>query len=282
MTNATILATAMLAMIGLVSALCISSGGGTQENFLGMGHSATYKINRESRLPSGGFVTVPGNYQAMLPPRMSNVDYGAAIRYNMPNKAMQAVPSNPLTYGKMGMGTKEGYTAPGCGRSGANKSSVYGMNGLRNMPQANYSAPGRKAAESKLQTYEVASVLPVGTMTELTSSGSVQQPVMYDRFMYANQKSRLRGQGDYIRGDLPIAPLSGSWFVPAVNANIDLNTGAMAVMGGLDNSTQMKTMGLVNAMTGGTKQVMGGVNLGNQYKTELGQGGSTLQVTAFP
>lgn len=281
MTNATFLVPMLLALVGTVTALCINSNGGGQENFLGMGYPMTYKVSREARLPSGGFATVPGNYQALLPPRMSNVDYGANIRYNMPSRSMQAVPENPLTYGDMAM-KKESYSAPSCGPTGANKGSVYGMNGLRNMPGPDYAASGRKMAEKKLATYEVASVLPVGTMTELTSSGSVQQPVMYDRFMYANQRSRLREHGDPIRGDLPIAPLSGGWFVPAVNVNTDLRDGALSVMGGIDNGTSRSTAGLMSAATGGTQQIMGGVNYGNQYNTEVSQGGATVQVTAFP
>lgn len=281
MTNVTILATTLFALIGVVSALCITSNNNGQENFLGMGYPMKWKVFRESRLPSGGFVNVPGNYDALLPPRFSNVDYGANIRYNMPGRSMQAVPKNPLTYGNMAV-KKENYSAPSCGPSGANKGSVYGMSGLRNMPQPDYSAPGRKAAESKLQSYEVTSVLPVGTMTELTSSGSVQQPVMYDRFMYANQRSRLREQGDPIRGDLPIAPLSGGWFTPSVNPNVDLRDGALAVMGGINNNTQQQTTALMNAASGGTMDILGGVNYGTMFESSLSQGGATLDVTAFP
>ena len=281
MTNATILATTLLALVGVVTALCISSNGGVQENFLGMGHSMSHKMTRETRTPGGGFMTVPGNYQSMLSPRMSNVDYGANIRYNMPSRAMQAVPVDPLSMGHVAVG-KESYSPPSCGPSGTNKGSVYGMSGLRNMPSQNYSAPERKAAESKLQTYEVASVLPMGTMTELTSSASVQQPVMYDRFMYANQKSRLRALSDHIRGDLAIAPNKGGWFNVSVNPNIDLNSGALAVMGGVNNSTANGTAGLMAASVGGTQQIFGGVNYGNQMETSLSQGGATVQVTAFP
>ena len=283
MTNATILATTLLALVGVVTALCISSNGGVQENFLGMGHSMTHKMVTEVQKPGGGFMTVPGTYQSRLSPRMTNVDYGANIRYNPPSRAMQAgIPTDPLMMGHMAVG-KESYSSPpSCGPSGANKGSVYGMSGLRNMPSQNYSAPERKAAESKLQTYEVTSMLPVSTMTELTSSASVQQPVMYDRFMYANQKSRLRQHSDHFRGDLAIAPNKGGWFNVSVNPNIDLNSGALAVMGGVDNSTANKTAGLMSASVGGTQQIFGGVNYGNQMETSLSQGGSTVTVTAFP
>jgi hypothetical protein len=35
---------------------------------------------------------------------------------------------------------------------------------------------------------------------------------VYDRFIYANQKSRRRSQGDLIRGDIPIIPTNNAWF----------------------------------------------------------------------
>jgi hypothetical protein len=36
--------------------------------------------------------------------------------------------------------------------------------------------------------------------------------VVYDRYIYANQKSRTHGLGDPIRGDLPIVPCGSGWF----------------------------------------------------------------------
>jgi hypothetical protein len=49
---------------------------------------------------SGSFFQVP-NFQAVLSPRMSNVQYGANIRYNMPSRENMAVPCDPLTFGDM-------------------------------------------------------------------------------------------------------------------------------------------------------------------------------------
>ncbi|GHV50386.1 hypothetical protein AGMMS49579_03890 [Spirochaetia bacterium] len=50
-------------------------------------------------------------------------------------------------------------------------------------------------------------------------------PVVYDRVMYANKRSRLRGYGDFIRGDLPISPQPVGWFTPSVNPVNDLRNG---------------------------------------------------------
>jgi hypothetical protein len=281
MANATILATTLLALIGVVSALCINSSSG-KEGFAGLGHSFTFKTSREVSTPNG-MMSVPGLYQADISPRMSNVGYGAAIRYNPPDRKHMAVPVNPVEHGNLAVGgMKENFSGPKCGPSGANKGSVYGMTGIRNMPEPNYKAPGHKAAESKLQTFEVTSALPVSTMVDTVTSGATSQAVVYDRFMYANQKSRLYGAQDHFRGMPPIVPNLGGWFNVAVNPNIDLNTGALAVMGGLNNETQKETMGMISAMTGGLQQTMGGVNLGNQYTTEMGAGGADIMLSTFP
>jgi hypothetical protein len=71
----------------------------------------------------------------------------------------------------------------------------------------------------------------------LSQNGQLQ-PIIYARAVYANKKSRLNQLGDPIRGDIPIAPLSGdAWFKPAVTPHIDLREGAMTVMGGRHNDT---------------------------------------------
>ncbi len=48
------------------------------------------------------------------------------------------------------------------------------------------------------------------------------QPVVYDRIMYANRRSRLLEGSDFIRGDLPIFPQNLGWFSPSVQPHIDL------------------------------------------------------------
>ena len=83
--------------------------------------------------------------------------------------------------------------------------------------------------------YASASVPLPKDMTNVNMLGTESQPVIYDRVMYSNIRSRLRGQGDYIRGDLMIAPDNykpGSgghpqWFQVSVKPERDLNPGAM-------------------------------------------------------
>lgn len=93
-----------------------------------------------------------------------------------------------------------------------------------------------------------------------TSEGDIVQPIIYDRFMFSNKRSRLREQGDPIRGDLPIIPHNSDWFRPSVQPHIDLKEGAMQVMGGFDNETNNQLSLLMAASAGNSLQTFGGVN----------------------
>ena len=83
--------------------------------------------------------------------------------------------------------------------------------------------------------YEKAQVKLPGDMCNVNMLGSETQPVVYDRVMYSNSRSRTRGQGDYIRGDLMIAPDNykpgggghPGWFQVSAKPNRDLNPGCM-------------------------------------------------------
>ena len=94
----------------------------------------------------------------------------------------------------------------------------------------------------------------------LTSEGDIIQPVTYDRFMFANKRSRLREHGDPIRGDLPIIPHNSDWFRPSVQPHIDLKQGAMQVMGGFANDVNNELSQLMAASAGNALQTFGGVN----------------------
>ena len=87
------------------------------------------------------------------------------------------------------------------------------------------------------------------------------EPIIYDRVIFANQKSKLAAQGDPIRGDLPILPHKNGWFNPSSRPNIDLRDGALAVMGGVSNSTNQKLLMLQHAASGGYDSTFGGVDL---------------------
>jgi len=109
---------------------------------------------------------------------------------------------------------------------------------------------------------------PFATDGLVTPTGELIQPIQYDRFMYANKKSRNRANGDLIRGDLPIAPINMGWFSTSAQPHLDLNQGAMNVMGGFDNTTNMKLAALMNASAGRALQTFGGAN----FSGDLGNG----------
>ena len=130
---------------------------------------------------------------------------------------------------------------------------------------------------------DMTATLPVGDMgTITTADGETIQPIVYDRYIYANRNSRLRSQGDMIRGDLPIVPCGGNWFRPSVHPNLDLQQGAMNVMGGNDNQTANELAELIYKSSGNTETSIAGVNQSTKLNASSSAGMRDLQVTAFP
>jgi len=290
-----------LAICNLSSKKKVSS----QEGF-GMLPSRTWKVDRvaaasPAAAQKGDFFSVPGTYQAMLNPRFSNVQYGANIKYNMPSYENQAVPCDPLTFGGMasesyghrenftsGATTREGY---GCGSCGGGCSAVScrkggapkSFHGGAPLMQADY-ADGNynqmiDQANMSSQYMDTSAMVPVGDMTTVNALGETVQPIVYDRFIYANRNSRLRGAGDPIRGDLPIVPCAPGWFRPSVTTN-DLQQGALAVMGGYDNSQGQAMAELINATSGDT--TIAGINMSSMRNQFVGSALADISVTAFP
>ncbi len=279
------------------------------ENFWGGIPTRTFKVDREIKdkagnffsMPGGiksmaknsDFFTVPGTFQTMPPPRMYGGGYPGNINYNMPSQDHLAVPKNPISVGQM---VKEDYCT-GCGAShgvaGCRKGGLSVPDGIPFSKQA-----GAKAAKyinnnyqelrDKLQYTEVTDVLPAGDMTTVNALGIEETPIIFDRYMYANQRSRLYGLGDPIRGDLPIVPCNTGWFQVSVHPHIDLRDGAMSVMGGVHNDTNNALHELQNAASGGLLHTLGGVDYGSDVNaaTSTASGLSAFNndvtVTAFP
>jgi hypothetical protein len=275
-----------------------------------------------SMMGSKKFFSTP-NFQANLSPRFSNIDYGANIRYNAPDRKNMGVPCSPMEFGNMAKEnynsahrrmnemdqTKEGYcgsaSAPSCGKGGVGANS----NAIGSVINSDYNLPAGYANGNFNKVYEslpgtvVSSAcgsrennsdLPLGTMTTMDSNGDQSQFIAFDRIMPANNKgsSRLRSQGDPIRGDLNIAPCAAAWFSVYPNLARDVQEGAMNVLagagGGGDNyNALMKT--IVQA-SGGTQTTLGGVdlsstdlvNIGVQNSMIFGAGNSDISVSAFP
>ena len=121
-----------------------------------------------------GYQTVP-NYQANISPRFSNVNHGAHIRYNTPSQEHLASSCDPLTFGGMARedfttGSKESFDADKFVESSGKYNEYSGQS----------------------EEYpEVSSMVPVGDMTSLNALGENTQTVCYDRYIYANKKSKL-------------------------------------------------------------------------------------------
>lgn len=238
-----------------------------------LGEFYTPKTTGIGSAQKGDFFTVPGNYQSSLTPRFSNTNYGSNIKYNMPSTRNQAVPCNPLTFNTMSKesyaprNTRENYCGscgegtgvPSCGKGGAPSSykggapvmdAGYASGNYNGVLNDVYSATG---------VQQLTSTLPVDTMTSASANGE-PAPVVYDRFIFSNRNSRIRSQGDPIRGDLPIVPCNADWFRPSVQPNVDLQQGAMNVMGGIGNETGQKLDALIYANSGFSDTALSGIN----------------------
>lgn len=272
--------------------------------------------------PEKAFYTVPGNFQSEIAPRFFGGAYGANITYNLPSRHNLAVPQNPiqpLDFANSVSNVQENFedtSVVSCAKGGGSldyhggaplMQSGYSDGNYNDTLNEVYSKPGNfKASHSNL---------PVGDMTTLNALGESQQPIIYDRFMFANRSSRLRSQGDKFRGDLAIAPINNGWFNVSVQPNIDLEQGAMNVMAGINNESAQKLADLIYTTSGDYKTTIGGVNMvdqlgnpakthysnrrnntykrgsenslnnvnmGNQYKTNLSAAGGDINITAFP
>ncbi len=253
----------------------------------------------------GQMYSIPGTYQAMLNPRQAGmVDYGANIRYNFPDQSNLAANMGTLNYANMVGQNKENY----CGMNkenycGENKES-YCTNGKNcndggcsshmkssnakmsaNMVSPNFSAGNYKQQMNQLSYTNPTDQLPVrgmGMAANALGTGENVQPIIYDRYIYANQKSFQHGLGDPIRGDLPITPLNQGWFSPASSPQTMLRSGALASMGGLDNDTSKQLMALKTAVSGGGIDTGGGVNYAVQKSAYASMGGGDIKFSAFP
>jgi len=256
-------------------------------------------------LPDSQFIKTP-SFQANLAPRFSNVSYGAHIKYNMPDYQHQAVPCNPLTFGNMTNenydGTTENYnTSCGSGACSDQGCSVSCGKGGVSVPYTGGDDPVQpgyasgnyndmlNSAYDESGAQESHGALPLGSMNTVDADGNVGQAFVYQNYIYANQRSRLRGLGDNIRGDLAVTPLRGSWFVPSACAspNINLNAGALNVMGGISNTQGQSVADLVYQSSGNAVTALGGVDMSRisgtpEYQTGYNSIYNDVQVKAMP
>ena len=144
---------------------------------------------------------------------------------------------------------------------GCNANTVYSgfgqlqhSNGLPNGNSKSNGMPytGPSNVVEGFDDYAIAQVDLPSDMCTVNNMGADAQPVIYDRLIYSNIKSRLRGQGDYIRGDLLITPDNykcdggghPGWFQVSVKPNRDLNMGAMAMIAPIGGRDEEIALGI--------------------------------------
>jgi hypothetical protein len=348
-------------IIALTSVAVVAMNSHSKEGFW-MTPSRTWKVDKMFKDPSTqDFFSTP-NFQSILSPRFSNVDYGPDLRtqfpsYNrvgVPNDPLfeSSMPSDPLDYAiaknKMTGGNtynskfegdaRRAYAdAFGSPRSGAELSSVpgnpYGTVSFRENFNSTESPRGFQTSKSiggpaipldphnpysasfaggpegtsyangnynqvlneivqagAVDGWPTSTVAELDSATFMTQDGEMKQPIIYDRYIYSNRNSRLRCQGDPIRGDLPIVPISGSWFIPSgayEGPNIVLQQGAMNVMGGVNNETNNQLANLIYNSSGGAETAIGGIDMAQTSMNHNVYGAASaalgdVKMTAFP
>lgn len=223
------------------------------ENFWGL-PGRTVRMDKEYKVENkyqSDMFSVPPTYQSMISPRFSNVGYSAQIRYNIPPQRFLASPEYPLTF----------------------------QGDVKEMYPGEMKAIKQFAQNAQNGEFEVGSgdadSLSQDEVNAMNAGSKVgPQIINYDRLIFANQRSRLYGRGDPIRGDLPIQPVISDWFRPSVVPNIDLRQGAMNIMGGSDNSTANELRALQAQFSGKATLAQKNISLDGDQ--------ADIVVTAFP
>ncbi len=303
--NQAVLTTILIGLLGAAVYMAFF-GGQTKEGFW---MTPSRKVNVQkmfSNKATRDFFQVP-NYQGILSPRFSNVNYGPNLRTKFPNYNQMGVPQDPLQENPNppdplnyaiaeGSQVVEGYQNP---QYGWQESKYLGAPKIPIDPHNPHSAEYTSGNYNQVLNTAVASGAvngwPTSTLAEidqasfLSKDGKMQQPIVYDRYMYANRNSRLRSQGDHIRGDLPIMPITGSWMIPrdSFNPNQVLQQGAINVMAGVNNETSNSLANLIYNSSGGSETTIGGVDMAKTNMSHQVYGAASaamgdVQVTTFP
>jgi hypothetical protein len=310
-----LITTALVVIIGMVYIR-----NNTKENFW-MTPARSVKVEKMFKdCNKPDFYQIP-NYQSMLSPRFSNVGYGANLLGRMPDYSNVGVPYDPLMNTVRSLSTSAGCASlgdttlqkplnacqniqmsrpdvePYC--DGWQATNIVGGLNKPLIPRAfesgsgfsdgNYQQALNLALDAGASAWPTSTVEEPNRATIISDDGQISQPIVYDRYIYANKNSRQRGAGDPIRGDLPIVPVSGNWFIPsqANSPSINLQQGAMNVMGGVNNETSNALANLIWNSSGGTETTIGGVDMANTMMTHQVYGAAAAAqgdviATSFP
>lgn len=303
-----LITTALLVIVGMVY---IKNN--TKENFW-MTPARSVKVEKMFKdCNKPDFYQIP-NYQSMLSPRFSNVGYGANLLGRMPDYSKVGVPYDPLMNTARSLSTSSENSScnnmsyqnsqtsqpqvePYC--DGWQSTNIVGGLNKPLIPRAfesgagftdgNYQQALNLALDAGASAWPTSTIEEPNRATIISDDGQISQPIVYDRYIYANKNSRQRGAGDPIRGDLPIVPVSGNWFIPsqANSPSINLQQGAMNVMGGVNNETSNALANLIWNSSGGTETTIGGVDMANTMMTHQVYGSAAAAqgdviATSFP
>ncbi|MDC0230787.1 hypothetical protein OAK19_02385 [Aureispira] len=206
---------------------------------------------------SAEYYTVPGTYQANLSPRIMSQGFGANIKYNAPPESLMALKAkNPMMLANQ------------VEKQNLRENFVYDVGSGPSLQQ-------RQTAQlSGNSIGDSIPALPAPTMNNSFADSNGQNAINMTRFMWSNSYRREQGQGDMIRGDIPVNPsclTSKKYFVPAA-ANTPsqvLQGGAMFAMGGVGNGTPQQTAMLSMQAAGGSFNAIGGTTVNVPMTTPL-------------
>jgi hypothetical protein len=226
------------------------------ENKCGAGEGAQQNLG-SNIVGNDGFFMAPPSLQSILPPRFNNVGMPADIRYNTPDSQYMGTPANALTFGASNVNNLPSGDIPACAKNGSCGGMKENYEDERYEPisQAARVAPAAQQQAQALADMGIIKARNQPNITVDTECGPASVTV-YDRLIFSNQKSRLYGQGDPIRGDIGcIVPIKDAWFRPSVRPNIDLRAGALSIMGGIDNDTPRELRALQNIYSAGVSNI---------------------------
>jgi hypothetical protein len=225
---------------------------------------------------------VEGTYQSQVAPRMSPLNnFGPMLRtqakYNKASGAQNPMslglnPSKPLS----SMGDYIDYNEGKQMEPYLPMEETYHNQPMEETYHNQNHQPPSQTLHKKMLAEKKASLDGM-----MGGSDDPKQPIVYERYIYANRNSRLRAYGDPIRGDLPIIPEPPGWFRPSAHPNIDLRQGAMNVMSGENESTR-KLQDLIFKSSGKADYTIAGVNLADQTSGFATAGAGDIHLTNFP
>tara|TARA_B110000285_G_scaffold7174_1_gene7405 strand:- start:929 stop:1924 length:996 start_codon:yes stop_codon:yes gene_type:complete len=263
---------------------------------------AQQRVPRENFRQSSALPAAIGTgprMQPMIATRFYSGSLPASITYRPPSfENMAYNPTTPFTASRntaqtaLGYGSKlkEGFCGGGAAPSGMHMMSDGSMMAGNTHEGFNMSgsAPIGLDGSMVVNSANPSLLAPVLSGTAMGITGSQlaadagENPVIFDRFITANLNSRLRSQGDKIRGDLAIAPCNSGWFQVSANPALDLEPGALAVLGGTFNEQGQSVASLVNMASGGARTAISGVDMTTSINTCLAGAGNDVTAVAFP